>query len=555
MHYLKILSILLLLFFSMIAPITFTTVQATTHYNNLDKYYFPEYSSTCTKKSTIQCNNNWKQDTNLVRSNIKSSAWPMFGHDIYHTGRCSYNTTNNLGEIIWSFWTENGVWSSPVIADDGTIYFGSPQLYAINPNGTARWSLPDVTLQTAPVIDDTGIIYCGNALSAYTHFYAIYPNGTTKWCVYFNQVLGSPVITGDGIVITPESVDNKIVALYSSNGTRKWEYQTNDYIYSSPAIGFDGTIYCGCHDGNIYALYQNGSLRWKFLTGTWVHGSPSIGTDGTVYCGSDNGYLYALDPVNGTMKWRLLIGESFASPTIDSDGILYIGVWEKKFYAINPNGTIKWIFDTSPGKIWGSTAALSGDGTLYFGTCDLEWSGGIEVIALWINGTIKWRKSLDTIFSSPAISKDGTVYIGSQTLSGEGYLNAFGSLDPNAPTIPAIQGPPQGKIKKEYSYTFSSIDPLGKKIWYYITWGDGSVEDWIGPYSSGEIVTLSHSWNEKGTYVIEARAKNTENLWGPWGELEVTRPYYSYQPQFPFIQWLFERFPHAFPMLRHLLDY
>lgn len=482
----------------------------------------------------------------------EDSPWPMFGHDIYHTGRCLFNTSKNLGEVLWFFETKTGALSSPVIANDGTIYIGSITLDAVYPNGTLKWSHSNITLETAPAIDGNGTIYCGNVRSDYHHFNAIYPNGTTKWCVYINRVIGSPVITGDGIIIVPESVDNKIVALYQSNGTRKWEFHTNHVIYSSPAIGIDGTIYCGSHDGNIYAIYPNGTLRWSFLTGAWVHGSPSIGIDGTVYCGSDDGYLYALNPMNSSVIWQLQIGSSYASPTIGPDGTLYIGVWEKKFYAINPNGTIKWIFDTSPGKVWGSTAALSGDGTLYFGTCDLEWSGGVEIIALWINGTVKWRSPLDTVFSSPAIGKDGIVYIGSRTSMGEGYLNAFGPLDPDAPRAPTIVGTPKGKIKTEYSYTFCSTDPLGKDVWYYISWGDETVEDWIGPFTSGEIVTVSHTWEFKGTYKVEARAKNTENLWGPWGELEVTMPH-LYEPQFPFIHWLLERFPNAFPILRYLI--
>jgi hypothetical protein len=79
-------------------------------------------------------------------------------------------------------------------------------------------------------------------------------------------------------------------------------------------------------------------------------------------------------------------------------------------------------------------------------------------------------------------------------------------------------------------------------------------QDWIGPYPSGETVTLSHRWDFKGTYTIEARAKNTENLWGPWGELEVTMPFSYEPPHFRFIEWLLERFPNAFPILRYLLE-
>jgi len=533
-----------------------STNEDTYYYENFERYLIPQHLSLVIPDyNIIPCFNIGPKSQNMMSLEPIVSDWPMFGHDFYHTGRCSYNTNKNVGQTLWLFETEIGALSSPVIADDGTIYIGSIQLDAVYPNGTLKWSHSNITLETAPAIDDNGTIYCGNVRSDYHHFNAIYSNGTTKWCVYINRVLGSPVIAGDGTIIAPESVVNKIVAFFPTNGTRKWEFQTSDYIYSSPAIGLDGTIFCGCHDGNIYALNPNGTLRWSFLTGAWVHGSPSIGMDGTVYCGSDDGYLYALDPANGTMKWRLLIGESYASPTIDLEGTLYIGVWEKKFYAINPNGTIKWSFDTSPGKVWGSTAALSGDGTLYFGTCDLEWSGGVEVIALWINGTVKWRRPLDTVFSSPAIGRDGIVYIGSRTSMGEGYLNAFGPLDPNAPLAPTIQGPPQGKIKKEYSYNFSTSDPLGKDVWYYISWGDETVEDWIGPFTSGETVTVSHTWEFKGTYKVEARAKNSDNLWGPFGTLEVTMPFSHDIPFLQFWMKVFERFPNAFPILRFLLEF
>jgi len=530
-----------------------------------DRYIYPEYYdsdglSERTPYEQVTYNSNLvtsefktidSGDTLLTLGGPMDSPWPMYGHDAFHTGRSSYTTENNTG---YESWYLNSGCSSPVIADDGTIYTGPP-LTAIFPNGTLKWKFSGVIIETAPVLDDNGTIYFGTANDYPERFYALNPNGTEKWNVPFGRTEASPVLASDGTIIAPECNAHKIVALFPTNGTRKWEFQTNHVIYSSPAIGLDGTIYCGCHDGNIYALYPNGTLRWSFHTDGWVHGSPSIGTDGTVYCGSDDEYLYALNPMNGSVLWQLQIGQSYASPTIGPDGTLYIGVWQKAFYAINPNGTIKWSFDTSPGKVWGSTAALSADGTLYFATADLKWSGGVEVIALWINGTVKWRRPLDSTFCSPAIGRDGTIYIGSRASTVVPRLYAFGAFNQNAPAAPVIQGPPQGRILKMYSYDFSTTDPLGKDVWYYVSWGDGTAQDWIGPYPSGETVTLSHRWEYKGTFTIEARAKNTENLWGPWGELEVTMPFSYEPPQFPFIQWLLERFPNAFPILRFLLDF
>ena len=44
----------------------------------------------------------------------------------------------------------------------------------------------------------------------------------------------------------------------------------------------------------------------------------------------------------------------------------------------------------------------------------------------------------------------------------------------------------------------------------------------MGPYNSGDVAIFSHTWSTKGTYTIKARAKDTDNLWGPWNEFEVS---------------------------------
>lgn len=291
----------------------------------------------------------------------------------------------------------------------------------------------------------------------------------------------------------------------------------------------DGTVYCGSHDTYLYAFYpNNGTVKWKFKTGNWVHGSPTIGNEGTIYIGSDDGYPYALYPNNGTMKWKCSVGSMRSSPALDENGVLYFGVWEKRFRVVYPNGTIKWSFDPgSNSGILDSSAAISFDGTIYFGTCvDIGYTGGGDIITLTLDGTEKWRKRIanDWVHSSPAIDADGNVYIGSAScVSGNdfGYLHAIGSLDPDAPSAPAIDGPTNGKVGTEYDYTFISTSPLGNDVYYYIEWGDGAIEEWQGPYDSGDVATFSHTWSTKGTYTIKARAKDTDNLRGPWGEFTV----------------------------------
>lgn len=127
------------------------------------------------------------------------------------------------------------------------------------------------------------------------------------------------------------------------------------------------------------------------------------------------------------------------------------------------------------------------------------------------------------------------------------------------PSAPVINGPSSGKPGISYDYTFVAVDPEGDNISYEINWGDGTTDNWYGPVESNVIITRSHTWKAKGTYTIQARAKDIHGAVGEWGSLIVTMPltnqFQFLLPFFQFLQHLFERFPHAFPILRHFLGY
>ncbi|MCK4415778.1 MAG: Zn-dependent exopeptidase M28, partial [Thermoplasmatales archaeon] len=79
------------------------------------------------------------------------------------------------------------------------------------------------------------------------------------------------------------------------------------------------------------------------------------------------------------------------------------------------------------------------------------------------------------------------------------------------PDKPSIDGPTSGKAGEEYDYTVSVVDPNDDVVYYYIEWGDGNIEEWIGSYDSGEEVIISHSWDEQKTYTIRAKAKDSHD--------------------------------------------
>ena len=492
------------------------------------------------------------------------SAWTMQCHDLHHSGCSPYSTAAALVEK-WRFPGNGWVYASPVIDNEGTVYFGADGFFAIRPNGTAKWIVDDTFIYvfSAPAIDENGIIYVGlDDFPAY--LIAFYPNGTEKWRYSSDYIFSSPVIDTEGIIYFGE-YNGDLKALYP-NGTLKWSTPNIYSVYSSPAIGDDGTIYCtSWSGGNVYAIYpNNGTVKWQFSTGGQMKANPSIAEDGTIYVSSWSDYLYALYP-NGTMKWKVNTKYGCSNnPSIGPDGTIYVA--HVDLYAINPDGTVKWIFPLGDERDCSFAApAISADGTIYIGANIGDGIGG-ELIVVNPDGTERWRSGSicnEGIVSSPAIAEDGTVYIGSLNdyevypggFDSRGYLHAFGVVESNSsPGTPTITGTVNGTVREEYWYRFTSIDPDNNPVTCSIDWGDGSAIE-SKDFASGEQGWASHTYTRSGAYTIKAKARDTLGAESDWGTLTVTMPTSYNQPLLKFVELLFQRFPNVFPIIRHLLGF
>ncbi len=335
---------------------------------------------------------------------LKLSPWPMFRHDIRHTGQSEYvgAQTSNLK---WRYKTNGSIDSSPSIGSDGTIYVGSTDknLYALNPDGTLKWKyLTGGYMFSSPAIGPTETIYVGSQDS---YIYAINPDGTLKWRYETggDWINSSPAIGSDERIYVGAG-DGYLYAI-NSNGSLEWKYKTGGFVHSSPAIDPRGVIYIGAIDGYLYAINLDGSLRWKYKTG--LGSSPSIGSDGTIYVGSGDYHLYAINP-NGTLKWKYKTDKQvWSTPAISLEGTIYMGSDDHYLYAINPNGSLKWKFGTNNNIM--SSPSVGLDGTIYIGSEDTY------IYAVTPDGTLKWKYGTrgNISNSSPAINSDGTVYIGS----------------------------------------------------------------------------------------------------------------------------------------------
>jgi len=160
----------------------------------------------------------------------------------------------------------------------------------------------------------------------------------------------------------------------------------------------------------------------------------------------------------------------------------------------------------------------------------------------------------DRFGNSVSISGDYTIIgaegdddNGEESGSAYVFVKSEGNQPPNTPQI---TGPNSGKAGEEYDYTFSSVDPDGDAVQFYIEWGDGNSE-WTGFNSSGDSFTRSHIWDEKDTYIIRAKAKDSNGAESDWATLEVSMP--KNKATNPFLLFL-ERLMERFPILEQILQ-
>ena len=117
---------------------------------------------------------------------------------------------------------------------------------------------------------------------------------------------------------------------------------------------------------------------------------------------------------------------------------------------------------------------------------------------------------LDTTYYWKVVSED------SQGLTTDGPIWHFTTeLEPNNPPGKTnIDGPATGRPGKSYDYILSATDPDGNDVRFIIDWGDTNTET-TSYVPSGLNITVSHNWTAVGTYVINVKAQDTKDAYGP----------------------------------------
>jgi PKD repeat protein len=184
----------------------------------------------------------------------------------------------------------------------------------------------------------------------------------------------------------------------------------------------------------------------------------------------------------------------------------------------------------------------------------IDWGDGTSVSQWYgpfpsgVAMTLSYMYSAEGTYEIKSKAKD---IIGDE--SDWGTFTVIISNDP--PSAPSITGPTSGEPNVAYQWDFMALDPDNDDVSYQIDWGDGNLSTWYGPFNSGDVMAQSHVYSAEGTYTIKSKAKDIYGDESDWGTLTVTMPCSVEFEFLHFWELLFQRFPHAFPLLRHLLGY
>jgi len=275
--------------------------------------------------------------------------------------------------------------------------------------GSLDWmlSLQGYTSSSPAISADGGALYIGVSTATAGRIVAVTPTGRVLWSVTrADWVDSTPAVGPDGTVYVG-SHDGRLYALQPANGAIRWSYNAGAFISSSPAIDRDGTLYFGSGSFRLHAVGPDGRERWTFPVGDWIESSPAVSADGTVYVGCRDGALYAISR-EGRERWRFRTGGRIdGSPAIGADGTVFIGSTDQRMYALTPAGAKLWDYFTN-GAIFASPV-LGADGTVYFASDDTRFYALAPE-----NGIPRWRVELNSSSASTAaVRGDGAILVAS----------------------------------------------------------------------------------------------------------------------------------------------
>jgi hypothetical protein len=130
------------------------------------------------------------------------------------------------------------------------------------------------------------------------------------------------------------------------------------------------------------------------------------------------------------------------------------------------------------------------------------------------------------------------------------FFPVSSNVPPQKPSKPT--GTASGQVGNSYNYTAVATDSDNDTLFYKWSFGDGTCSSWLGPYESGEQVSITHNWSKWGLYEVKVKARDEHRTESDWSDpLPVKMPLI---PQYRLIDRIIEFLQQYFPVLSMMLN-
>ena len=145
----------------------------------------------------------------------------------------------------------------------------------------------------------------------------------------------------------------------------------------------------------------------------------------------------------------------------------------------------------------------------------------------WGDGnTSSWSpyvSSGQSVSMSHTYTSAGTYYVKAQAKDENGATSDWSTAHEviitvanNPPNAPTVSGPDSAQVNESVTFTASATDPDNDDVAIRFSWGDGNTSNWSSYVSSGQSVSMSHTYTTAGTYYVKAQAKDENGATSDW---------------------------------------
>ena len=325
-------------------------------------------------------------------------------------------------------------------------------------------------------------------------------------------------------------------------------------------------------------IMEFGPIVTTMLFTIYLHGPNNIEEWGYTHHNPTDYYPYP-GPIQGTNHQVVIVGWKDDSSITNggywivknslSEEWGYNGFFNLEYGSLNIDSSdINWVdYNSTNFSNWVPVAQIdvttegqANQGMMFNGSGSFDHEGTI-VSYVWDlgDGTIETGATITHTYTQQGIYLVTLTVTDNASNSDDQTTWVYIDTENHPPETPTLTGRQRGKNGTAYSYTFSSTDPDGDDVKYYLNWGDdywfGGAAGWIGPFESDEDVIFEKTWNEKGNYTVRVKAQDKYGAKSEWATLSVAMPVLYNIPMQSFWDILFEWFPDAFLLLRHRLGY